>query len=173
MPTQLEYWPYQSHSCFRSVSYCLYTNGEAIVHPLDVVQPEQAVRGTSTPLPFAVGLYIPIAASVPIFFGGLVRWIVDRWADRSAQESESSPGVLFSSGYIAGGSLAGVLGAMLIYLPAKWFALTQFSAKLPDWWNVNPWPALVTFAVLMLVLLLVGSGNLLGSSPPARESKDA
>ena len=124
-------------------------------------------------LPFAVGVYLPIAASVPIFLGGMVRWLVDKWSDRSALEAESSPGVLFSSGYIAGGSLAGVLGALLIYLPASWFALTQLNKMLPGAWNASPWPALVTFTILMLVLLLVGAGRLLGGAPPARETKDA
>src|SRR5205823_988458 len=56
-------------------------------------------------LPFAVGVYLPLSSSTPIFVGGLVRWLAD-WqmrrssGDREVSESESdmSPGVLLSTG---------------------------------------------------------------------------
>jgi hypothetical protein len=121
-------------------------------------------------LPFAVGVYLPISASVPIFFGGAIRWLVDRLAKHSAAESESSPGILLSSGYIAGGTLAGVLGAMLAFLPQKWFDATQLNQHLAKGWNESPWPALVGFSLLMLLLLLVGSGKLLRSAPAKEET---
>jgi len=63
-------------------------------------------------LSFAVGSYLPIATTAPIFVGGLVRWFVERKTGR-AEESEISSGTLFSSGLIAGGSLAGILYAAL------------------------------------------------------------
>jgi putative OPT family oligopeptide transporter len=63
-------------------------------------------------LSFAVGSYLPIATTAPIFAGGIVRWLVERKTGR-AQESEISAGTLFSSGLIAGGSLAGILYAAL------------------------------------------------------------
>jgi putative OPT family oligopeptide transporter len=63
-------------------------------------------------LSFAVGSYLPIATTAPIFVGGLVRWFVERKTGQ-AQESEISAGTLFSSGLIAGGSLAGILYAAL------------------------------------------------------------
>jgi putative OPT family oligopeptide transporter len=70
-------------------------------------------------LAFAVGVYLPISSSLPIFIGGAVRWLVDRRsrglahaetlseAELSAQ-SDRSPGVLMASGYIAGGAIAGI-----------------------------------------------------------------
>jgi putative OPT family oligopeptide transporter len=64
-------------------------------------------------LSFAVGSYLPIATTAPIFVGGLVRW----WVERSTgmkQESELSAGTLFSSGLIAGGSICGILFAVLV-----------------------------------------------------------
>ncbi len=64
-------------------------------------------------LPFAVGVYLPFSASVPIFFGGLVRWLVDLSVKTKPEESESSPGVLVSSGLIAGGAIAGIAIALL------------------------------------------------------------
>jgi putative OPT family oligopeptide transporter len=62
-------------------------------------------------LPIAVGVYLPISTSSAMFAGGAVRWLVERrskGAQRTLLEIESGPGVLFSSGLIAGGALAGV-----------------------------------------------------------------
>lgn len=70
-------------------------------------------------LAFAVGVYLPLATSAPIFVGGMVRYAADHWSRRSSAEpiseteSDSSPGVLLSTGYIAGGAIAGVLVAFL------------------------------------------------------------
>jgi putative OPT family oligopeptide transporter len=64
-------------------------------------------------LSFAVGSYLPIATTAPIFAGGLVRWWVDRRVPEASQ-GDLSAGVLFSSGLIAGGSLAGILFAILV-----------------------------------------------------------
>jgi len=64
-------------------------------------------------LSFAVGLYLPIATTAPIFAGGMVRWWVERKSG-VGQESEVSAGTLFSSGLIAGGSIAGILFAILV-----------------------------------------------------------
>jgi putative OPT family oligopeptide transporter len=63
-------------------------------------------------LSFAVGSYLPIATTAPIFAGGLVRAYVERRTGRT-EESEVGAGTLFSSGLIAGGSLAGILYAVL------------------------------------------------------------
>jgi putative OPT family oligopeptide transporter len=64
-------------------------------------------------LSFAVGSYLPIATTAPIMVGGIVRWIVEtRTGVR--EESEVSSGTLFSSGLIAGGSLCGILFAVLV-----------------------------------------------------------
>ena len=63
-------------------------------------------------LSFAVGLYLPIATTAPIFVGGLVRAWVDRGPGTA--ESDAGAGTLFSSGLIAGGSIAGILFAILV-----------------------------------------------------------
>jgi putative OPT family oligopeptide transporter len=63
-------------------------------------------------LSFAVGAYLPIATTAPIFAGGLVRWWVERKTGVTS-DSDLSAGTLFSSGLIAGGSLAGILYAIL------------------------------------------------------------
>ena len=75
-------------------------------------------------LAFAVGVYLPLSASSPIFIGGLVRWLGDRHVrrkHRGAQltseqltaEADRSPGVLLASGYIAGGAIAGIVIAFM------------------------------------------------------------
>ena len=64
-------------------------------------------------LSFAVGLYLPIATTAPIFAGGLVRAWVDRRMGAGV-ESDAGAGTLFSSGLIAGGSIAGILFAVLV-----------------------------------------------------------
>ena len=63
-------------------------------------------------LSFAVGSYLPIATTAPIFAGGVVRWCVERKTG-VREESDISAGTLFSSGLIAGGSLAGIVYAVL------------------------------------------------------------
>jgi putative OPT family oligopeptide transporter len=68
-------------------------------------------------LPFAVGAYLPLSTSSPIFIGGLVKWIVDKKKKSKVEESEIGPGALFSSGLIAGGALTGILIAILIGTP--------------------------------------------------------
>jgi putative OPT family oligopeptide transporter len=64
-------------------------------------------------LSFAVGSYLPIATTAPIFAGGLVRAFVERKTG-AHEESEIGAGTLFSSGLIAGGSLCGILYAVLV-----------------------------------------------------------
>jgi putative OPT family oligopeptide transporter len=70
-------------------------------------------------LPFAVGVYLPLETSVPIFLGGAIRFVVEK-AGRlrgrpaaSEGESEMSPGSLLSTGYIAGAAIAGIIYAVV------------------------------------------------------------
>lgn len=67
-------------------------------------------------LPVAVGVYLPISTSATMFMGGVIRWLVDRRlspAERDSADADSGPGVLFSSGLIAGGAIMGVVLAGL------------------------------------------------------------
>ena len=89
-------------------------------------------------LPFAVGVYLPLSTSAPIFIGGMVRWFVDRRRNKTAEfanasedertaAGDRSPGVLLASGYIAGGALAGILIAFSAGV------LTDFDKAVTDW----------------------------------------
>ncbi|HWX56345.1 MAG TPA: oligopeptide transporter, OPT family [Verrucomicrobiae bacterium] len=64
-------------------------------------------------LSFAVGFYIPMATTLTIFCGGVVRWLVEKAAKRAGEKSEESdvsPGSLYASGLIAAGGIVGLLG---------------------------------------------------------------
>src|SRR5690606_30049594 len=60
-------------------------------------------------LPYAVGLYLPLGLSTPIFVGGIVRWLVERRAPETVLSARREAGVLYASGLIAGAALLGVL----------------------------------------------------------------
>ncbi len=109
-------------------------------------------------LPFAVGVYLPIQVSTPIFIGGAVRWLVDRLRSGGA-EGDSSPGVLLSSGYIAGGSLAGVMVAFLAFLGDDFQRRISLDRFLPLAWNQSQAPAVAAFLGLIVVLLVTGLLN--------------
>jgi OPT family oligopeptide transporter len=69
-------------------------------------------------LSFAVGAYLPLSTTAPIFAGGLLRSFVDRAARRRGDspahsESELGPGNLFATGLVAGGAVAGVVVALV------------------------------------------------------------
>jgi len=114
-------------------------------------------------LPFAVGVYLPLSASTPIFFGGMMRWLSDKFSRRSAAEAEMSPGVLLSSGYIAGGTIAGIIAALL---GIKYKMLERLGPQwLGDLASSNGLST-ITFGVLTVFLLFVGSGWLLKEKRP-------
>lgn len=71
-------------------------------------------------LPFAVGLYLPIYLSAPIFIGGLIRWFIEnRKSSKSEEEKKEAAdnGVLYCSGMIAGEGLIGILLAVFAVIP--------------------------------------------------------
>ena len=68
-------------------------------------------------LSFAVGVYLPLSTTFPIFIGGAVRGLVE-WKSKKKgvevkEEDELGSGNLFATGLVAGGALAGVLVAVL------------------------------------------------------------
>jgi putative OPT family oligopeptide transporter len=133
-------------------------------------------------LAFAVGVYLPLASSAPLFVGGAIRWLVDRRRrhelrdsgldeHRLAAESDKSPGVLLASGYIAGGAIAGIVIAFMAG------ALDRVDAFFTSWAEAhNPFYAgrfanllaLLPFALLCAFLALVAREKLLAPRRPAR-----
>ncbi len=128
-------------------------------------------------LAFAVGVYLPISTTTPMFIGGVIRWYVDRQRRKQlkalhqdideatiAADADGSPGVLAASGYIAGGAIAGIL----IAISAGFFE--SFDLKITRWAeSSNPFfhgpnadlLSLLPFAAIIIFLLLVGREKLL------------
>lgn len=131
-------------------------------------------------LAFAVGVYLPLWASTPIFVGGMVRWLVDRRTRRKPEyatmseeqfvaESDKSPGVLLASGYIAGGAIAGIVIAIFAA------GLADFDKAVTAWSSANnPFfagdyadvLALIPYALLVGFLFLVAREKLLVHKKP-------
>lgn len=67
-------------------------------------------------LSFAIGIYLPLSTTLPIFIGGAIRGLVDNKKKKEShadEEEDLSKGNLFSTGLVAGGAIAGVLVAFL------------------------------------------------------------
>ena len=160
----------------RNLNWSLVMIGACIAVALELC-------GVSS-LAFAVGLYIPMQYSTPIFLGGVVRWGVDALTSararaaavaeglskeeaevRAIAESESSPGMLLSSGFIAGGSLAGVLIAFLNFMPESWQTALSSLGRFVELDVESPSVehqivALLIFLTLAALLWFVGVGKL-------------
>jgi hypothetical protein len=127
-------------------------------------------------LAFAVGVYLPLSSSSPIFLGGLIRWGVDKWiarkhagsnltSDQLIAEGDKSPGVLMASGYIAGGAIAGILIAFLAGVPS----MAGFNQKVDAFGESNPFRtgpssdllSLIPFVLMIVILYLTGREKLL------------
>jgi uncharacterized oligopeptide transporter (OPT) family protein len=130
-------------------------------------------------LAFAVGVYLPLSSSSPIFIGGLIRWLIDRQRrhrlrharlseDQLAAEADKSPGVLTASGYIAGGAIAGIVIAFMAGF------LEEVDRFFTTWaLSHNPFYAgpvadlLALIPFLLLVLYLYLSGRDRPAAPPS------
>ncbi len=119
-------------------------------------------------LSFAIGIYLPLSTTLPIFIGGAIRGIVE-WRNKkknihiAPEEEDLGKGNLFATGLVAGGALAGVLVAFL-------FASDKVSAALR---NVNAehgltttlggegykWLGVAFFAVMGFVLYRIAVSN--------------
>ena len=88
-------------------------------------------------LPVAIGLYLPIYLSAPIFVGGMIRYFFDKKAKSSDEavaakaKDAADKGILYSSGLIAGEGLVGILLAI--------FAVAKFG-------NGKTWAEVISFA---------------------------
>jgi uncharacterized oligopeptide transporter (OPT) family protein len=100
-------------------------------------------------LTFAVGAYLPIGTTLPIFVGGVVRWIVDRAAARSGEaESDISSGSLFASGLIAAGGIAGLIGVALKAVEATYMDNRDILNFPRGTWFDHMWVSVLGFAML-------------------------
>ncbi len=126
-------------------------------------------------LAFAVGVYLPLSSSSPIFIGGMVRWLVDKYLrvklakrklteEEFVAETDKSPGVLMASGYIAGGALAAVFIAFFAGVWKERSDLVEHWSREHNPFFNGPWAdllSMVPFLVLVIILYLVGRELLL------------
>ena len=93
-------------------------------------------------LPFAVGLYLPIYLSTPIYIGGIIRWITEKFFFKDNPEKNRlcvDKGVLYCSGMIAGEGIIGILLAVFAVIPFKGGSLLSFidlGIPLGNWGSV-------------------------------------
>jgi hypothetical protein len=138
-------------------------------------------------LAFAVGVYLPLSTSTPIFVGGMVRWFVDKYLrgkpenkrlseEELVAEGDKSQGVLLASGYIAGGTLAGVVFAFLNLsdsMVAKFKGYEDWAAANNPFFASGSHPdmlGMIPFLILTVLLYFVGrewilSGRARGTPP--------
>jgi putative OPT family oligopeptide transporter len=119
-------------------------------------------------LPFAVGVYLPLSASTPIFAGGMLKYLTDKWKGKKEGEDDSSPAVLLSSGYIAGGAIAAVIISFLQFFPEKAKQLGNVGESMANYLPDHNTGAMIAFGclaiVLLMIALLTGTGG--GSDEP-------
>ncbi|MFQ6108279.1 MAG: OPT family oligopeptide transporter [Candidatus Aminicenantales bacterium] len=123
--------------------------------------------GSPSPMLIAVGMYLPFRATACIFFGGVIKYILDSRVKRKnptgrGKEIVENIGLLLASGLIAGQALMGIITA----------ALKGAELGLPEVWN-SAWLGLVIFFILGLILIyfpykkMVESGEY--GAPPEKE----
>jgi putative OPT family oligopeptide transporter len=73
-------------------------------------------------LSWAVGAYLPVSTTAPIWIGGMMKALVDSMRKKEGEgkeDSELSSGMLYATGLVAGGSIGGVLIAFLAFTGDK------------------------------------------------------
>jgi len=104
----------------------------------------------------AIGIYLPLELMVPIFLGGLVAHLVERFHKIRADDEEGRdrahrPGVLFSAGLITGEALMGIGIALPIVITNNKDVLA-----LPETFQLNQWYGLALLALVGLLLYRTG-----------------
>jgi putative OPT family oligopeptide transporter len=71
-------------------------------------------------LPFAVGVYLPVATMMTVFLGGVLRWFMEK-TSKTKEDSDSrrEHGILFGSGLVGGEGLMGVAIAAVAFIYKK------------------------------------------------------
>ncbi len=109
-------------------------------------------------LSFAVGLYLPLSTTLPIFIGGMVKGIVD-WRGKkdtiiTEEDEELSKGKLFATGLVAGGALAGVIIAIFSVKNLELLQNFSIGDKLTSGMGVSGYNVLGSLSFAGLAFLL-------------------
>ena len=132
----------------RKLPWGLVTLGVSLVIAVELL----GIRS----LTFAVGAYLPIGTTLPIFAGGVVRWLFERavakaGGDAAEADSEISPGSLFASGLIAAGGIVGLFGVALKAVEATYFDNRDL-LNLPHTFLDNNYVSVLAFGALAFSL---------------------
>jgi len=122
----------------------------AVIIVIDEVLKKNESSFRTPVLACAVGIYLPIELSVPIFAGGLVAYLVERFfhaEDAKAKENIHQKGTLFSAGLITGEALMGIFIAIPIVVAGSADVLA-----LPEAWHFGGWLGLLMLAGVALLL---------------------
>ena len=109
-------------------------------------------------LAFAVGSYLPISTTAPIFVGGLVKYAVEKIWKVPEAEAESGSGALFAAGLIAGGSIGGLILASVIGSGLD----ARFGYSLLDERSIGTtfWPGIAHSPIVALLVFAAMAGGL-------------
>ena len=137
--------------------------GAAIGVAIIVVDSILKARGSSFRAPVlavAVGIYLPLELSVPIFAGGLLSHLASRALGASESDPEDAErrnrrGLLFAAGMITGEALMGILIAIPIVVTGRADVLA-----LPDSLHFGGWLGLLVLAGLGAWLYRTATGRL-------------
>jgi len=128
----------------------------AIVIALDEWLKKRGSRFRVPVLAAAIGIYLPLELMVPIFLGGLLAHLVERFHklnpdDEEGRDRVHRPGVLFSAGLITGEALMGIAIAIPIVVSARADVLA-----LPEAFHLNQWIGLGVLAVVGWLMYRTG-----------------
>jgi len=108
-------------------------------------------------LAFAIGLYLPLATTLPIFAGGAIKGLIDWRAEAKNEkkdEDELGRGNLFATGLIAGGAISGVIVAVLSVFYYEALQSISLEHPLNEWLSENGYAILgvICFAAMAFIL---------------------
>jgi len=120
--------------------------------------------GSPSPMLIAVGMYLPFRATACIFFGGVIKYFLDRSVSKRRPTSKGKEvveniGLLLASGLIAGQAILGIITA----------AMEGAKVRMPESLN-EPWLALIIFLLLGFILIYFPYKKLVSSGEFGEES---
>ncbi|TAL68415.1 MAG: oligopeptide transporter, OPT family [Bacteroidetes bacterium] len=135
-------------SAEAQVHWTLYLVGAVIALLLNALK--------ISPLAFALGMYLPQELNTPLLVGGLVaHFVKTRSKDEALNNARFQRGTLIASGFIAGGALFGVFGAIMKYIFGIYNWPDVFKYYESGWLNMNGAMWLSIGMFLLIVIYIV------------------
>ena len=105
-----------------------------IIIIIDIIQKKRQSDFRFPVLAVAVGIYLPIGLTLPIFIGSLISYF----------SNNNDKGILFSSGLITGEAMMGILIALPIFISSN-----------KNWWNISIINQNINFIGYISFLLII------------------